>query len=92
MARKLPRPKRQGVETAKCAPFWLKGASVIFVFAAFLLWRGCTASPPANSFAPHPAVAAFDGQRAFDLLTQQVNFGPRIPDTEPSRQTQRWAI
>jgi len=89
MARKLPRPKRQGVETAKRAPFWLKGASVIFVFAAFLLWRGCTASPPANSFAPHPAVAAFDGQRAFDLLTQQVNFGPRIPDTEPSRQTQQ---
>lgn len=89
MARKLSRPKGRGVEAARRVPLWLKSASVVFVFATFLLWRGCTASPPANSFAPHPAVVAFDGQRAFDLLVQQVNLGPRIPDSEPSRQTQQ---
>jgi glutaminyl-peptide cyclotransferase len=96
MARKPSHPEGQKVAATRRTAFWLKVVSVIAAFAAFLLWRGCTALSPASNSndgnsasQPHPAVNAFDGQRAFDLLTQQVNFGPRIPDTEPSRQTQQ---
>ncbi|MFA0773767.1 MAG: hypothetical protein PVTTEEND_000283 [Candidatus Fervidibacter sp.] len=96
MARKPSHPEGQSVAATRRTAFWLKVASVIAAFVAFLLWRGCTALSPASNSndgnpasQPHPAVNAFDGQRAFDLLVQQVNFGPRIPDTEPSRQTQQ---
>ncbi len=41
-----------------------------------------------NASSPLPAVKAFDGQRAYQWLVQQVAFGPRVPDTEGSRQTQ----
>ncbi|MFA0759123.1 MAG: hypothetical protein NOOUEUKL_001796 [Candidatus Fervidibacter sp.] len=96
MARKPSHPEGQSVAATRRTAFWLKVVSVIAAFVAFLLWRGCTALSPASNSndgnpasQPHPAVNAFDGQRAFDLLVQQVNFGPRIPDTEPSRQTQQ---
>ena len=96
MARKPSHPEGQSVAATRRTAFWLKVASVIAAFVAFLLWRGCTALSPASNSndgnpasQPHPAVNAFDGQRAFDLLVQQANFGPRIPDTEPSRQTQQ---
>ncbi len=96
MARKPSHPEGQKVAATRRTAFWLKVVSVIVAFAAFLLWRGCTALSPASNSndgnsasQPHPAVNAFDGQRAFDLLVQQVNFGHRIPDTEPSRQTQQ---
>ena len=96
MARKPSHPEGQKVAATRRTAFWLKVVSVIAAFAAFLLWRGCTALSPASNSndgnsasQPHPAANAFDGQRAFDLLVQQVNFGPRIPDTEPSRQTQQ---
>ncbi len=58
------------------------------VFMVF--WKGCANSAPVsgNAPTPHPAVAAFDGQKAFDLLVQQFNLGPRVPDTEPSRKAQ----
>ncbi len=66
------------------------------LFAAFaisfaLLWKGCSNSV-SISLNPSPiaeAVKAFDGQRAFDLLVQQVALGPRVPDTEGSRQAQQ---
>jgi glutaminyl-peptide cyclotransferase len=96
MARKPSHPEGQKVAATRRTAFWLKVVSVIAAFAAFLLWRGCTALSPASNSndgnsasQPHPAANAFDGQRAFDLLVQQVNFGHRIPDTEPSRQTQQ---
>lgn len=38
---------------------------------------------------PHPA---FDSRQAFELLKQQVAFGPRIPGTEPHEKQLRWML
>lgn len=66
----------------------LLAAFGIVLFTIF--WKGCVNSAPVSrdTLTPHPAVAAFDKRRAFDLLVQQVKFGPRLPDTQPSRKNQ----
>lgn len=57
-------------------------------------WKGCgwTVSISFNTSSVHPAVSAFDGARAFELLVEQVEFGPRIPGTETSRKVQDFII
>lgn len=55
-----------------------------------LFWKGCSGTVSVGFNGPeiHPAVFAFDGNRAFDILVKQTGFGPRVPDTEASRKAQ----
>ena len=66
----------------------LLGLLALVVAASF--WRGCagTVSISVNAPTVHPAVSAFDKNRAFDLLVKQVEFGPRVPGSEASQQVQ----
>jgi Zn-dependent M28 family amino/carboxypeptidase len=66
----------------------LVGLLALVVAASF--WKGCSGTVSISINAPtvHPAVSAFDGNRAFDLLVRQVEFGPRVPGSEASRQVQ----
>lgn len=52
------------------------------VCTALLGISSCTGE---NSSAPQ-----FDGQRAFDYLVKQVEFGPRVPGTEPWRECRNY--
>lgn len=50
--------------------------STLLVASTFLVFLGCSTA----SVTPPP----FDGNRAFDDLTKQVSFGPRVPGTAAS--------
>ena len=41
---------------------------------------------------PTEPLVWFDGQRAYDLVSVQMDFGPRIPGTEAHRQTGDWIL
>ncbi|MCS7224066.1 MAG: M28 family peptidase [Armatimonadetes bacterium] len=62
---------------------------ISFLLLTLALGKGC-GSGPAQTTAPSLPVdvSAFDHQRAFSLLEQQVRFGPRVPGSPSSRQTQ----
>ncbi|MCX7643014.1 MAG: M28 family peptidase, partial [Armatimonadetes bacterium] len=62
--------------------------TVVFVF----FWKGCagSVSSSVNETEITPAVSAFNGERAFDFLVKQVEFGPRVPGTEESVKTQNF--
>ncbi len=66
----------------------LIGISGVIVFVIF--WKGCAGSISfsTDGTGVSPAVSAFNSERAFDFLLKQVEFGPRVPDTEESRKTQ----
>ncbi|MFN4180010.1 MAG: M28 family peptidase [Armatimonadota bacterium] len=66
----------------------LAGALVIVALA--ISWKGCTGSISLSTDGTgvSPAVSAFNSERAFEFLVKQVEFGPRVPDTEESRKTQ----
>ena len=66
----------------------LVGLLALIVVASF--WKGCsgTVSISVNAPTVHPAVSAFDKNRAFDLLVKQVEFGPRVPGSEANQKVQ----
>ena len=66
----------------------LVGLLALVVAASF--WKGCSGTVSISINAPtvHPAVSAFDGNYAFDLLVKQVEFGPRVPGSKASQQVQ----
>ena len=55
--------------------------TMALAFLAAALGAGCTARREARPF---------DGQRAYDLVAQQLEFGPRIPGSEGSRRAGEW--
>jgi Zn-dependent M28 family amino/carboxypeptidase len=66
----------------------LVGLLALIAVASF--WKGCSGTVSISINAPtvHPAVSAFDGNHAFDLLVKQVEFGPRVPGSKASQQVQ----
>ena len=64
------------------------GALVMVALA--ISWKGCIGniSLSTDGTGVSPAVYAFNSERAFEFLVKQVEFGPRVPDTEESRKTQ----
>ncbi|THH37943.1 M28 family peptidase [Neolewinella litorea] len=65
-----------------------------------LITASCTndAGPPVQDIAPAPApreakpVPKFDRDSAYAYVEKQVNFGPRVVNTESHRQTKEWLI
>jgi hypothetical protein len=52
-----------------------------------------TSQKPVESGPPQPATPeAFDGARAFDLLTRQCDFGPRVPGSDAHTQCGDWLL
>jgi len=89
--RKGKKKSRQKVQLSRLSTnrVWsLVGLLALIVAASF--WKGCggTVSISVNAPTVHPAVSAFDKNRAFDLLVKQVEFGPRVPGSEASQQVQ----
>src|SRR5438105_430303 len=77
----------------------LKTVSHSVAFASLVLFLGCPSSSnkPAelNSSAPvtnAPAKSDFDGDRAFEYLRKQVEFGPRPPGTPELEMTRSYII
>jgi len=58
----------------------VRSAAALAILAA-ALGAGCTARREARPF---------DGQRAYDLVAQQLDFGPRIPGSEAGRRAGEW--
>jgi glutaminyl-peptide cyclotransferase len=42
--------------------------------------------------APERPVPEFNADSAYNFIQQQVDFGPRVPNTEPHRQTRDWLV
>ncbi len=69
-----------------------KSLSITCATAFFLLaflWKGCGGTTSISMNSPvTSAVSEFSGEKAFELLVQQVEFGPRVPNSEASRKAQ----
>jgi Zn-dependent M28 family amino/carboxypeptidase len=69
-----------------------------FAFALLLLFFGCPGSsnrPEVNSATPETAKGRktdFDGERAFEYLKKQVDFGPRPPSSPELEKTRAYII
>lgn len=63
-----------------------------FILFWLILQSGCTQAPQpaAPLLTPTAAVKAFDGQRAWEDVQTQVNFGPRIPGSPGHMRTLEW--
>lgn len=56
--------------------------NLLFLVFLFSVSPGCSTSPPAK----------FDGERAFILLKEQCNFGPRHPGSEGHAKTRKYLL
>ena len=69
-----------------------------FAFALLLMLFGCPGNgnrPEINSATPEPAKGKktdFDGERAFEYLKKQVEFGPRPPSSPELEKTRAYII
>lgn len=71
-----------------------KVSGFLLIGLAFLL-TNCGSDSNNESLPPPPpkekvSVPKFDRDSALSFVTQQVNFGPRVPNSEAHRQTRRW--
>ncbi len=71
-------------------PFGLwYGVCVVGLIAFVFLWKGCSGAVSVSLNSPNnSAVFAFSGEKAFELLVKQVEFGPRVPGSDASKKTQ----
>lgn len=78
----------------KWFPFSFWSLACAFVVAASVFfWKGCGGTISVSINSPvHPAIDAFSGERAFELLVRQVEFGPRVPGSEASRKAQDFIV
>lgn len=65
------------------------------ILLAFLLVASCSDSGSSSTKKSVETVAlvkapAFDADHAYDLVQKQVDFGPRVPNTEAHRQASAW--
>ncbi len=71
------------------------------VLLAFVLWSCSEDRPPRRSVAPQPAkktepfvaldsIPAFNADSAFQFIQDQVDFGPRVPNSEAHAKTARY--
>jgi hypothetical protein len=76
----------------------LKTSSLSIAFASLLLLLGCpsTSNKPtetnSSATAPMPAKSNFDGERAFDHVRKQVEFGPRPPGSPELEKARAYII
>lgn len=75
--------------------FFFLSTLSIFLFINF----GCQSDSPSQEgkkvVTPEPekvVVPKFDRDSAFDFVAKQVEFGPRLPNTEGHRQTKEWLV
>lgn len=82
--------RRQKTQTSSITARLCSLIGILAVIVFVISWKGCTGSISfsTDGTGVSPAVSAFNSERAFDFLLKQVEFGPRVPDTEESRKTQ----
>ncbi|MDX6385060.1 MAG: hypothetical protein QOK48_2633 [Blastocatellia bacterium] len=74
---------------------WSRFLVLVGVLTLPLLLLACPSGPSKTSEAPPPtplAKSEFDGDRAFELVRKQVEFGPRPPGSAELEQTRNWMI
>ena len=76
---------------------WTMGGIIIgiIVVTILIVGRGCTSTTTSTNgdnvtFDIPPAVLAFDGSRAFNLLAYQVGMGARVPNSKSHEQCATW--
>ena len=78
----ISRPPRDpaALRIRQCSVPMARPAVVMAILAA-AIGAGCASTREAR---------LFDGQRAYDLVAQQLDFGPRFPGSEGGRRTGEW--